>query len=636
MRWKKKSIAKISSFIIISFIIFFLFIPLANAQQVGWQKSTWVFLPAVEGNNSGAVINTTITLSYPGTGQVTVTSNGQVQPSTLSSMEMAYMVAMLYSGLDYKNYNLKVYINTSGTISGPSGSFGVMIATYGLINGLNTSILHHYAITGAVSPSGLSEPIGGLSEKCSAANKNNLTLAFPIGNLGTNLNQTCKYYVAIPGIIAGTNEIYRSTPYSININIQNNSMFNAAMKEAAINFISGTNSLLSQINDSINKLSNQGFLLLSISQLINYSKNNLNLANSYLNITPYASASYAFTSYYDALTANYTIWLYELSNNGTIYPSQFIINQSQFIINQSNNLQNYLINYSNLSTLYSQELLATAFSRIADTIYNAKYTESIVQSTANASLIDIAQSLAYSEARLETAYSWYKAALATSSTPPFVTQQMIISTASSASQFTSIAINYANSLISYYVSQFISAGNIGEANALNAISSDLSYLLSDGNNLLSHGYYTAAIGVYEDALQNSLNIIFIVTGTNYTIVTNSYANELQNEFNLISSQLASRGLENSIDNAYMTYARQIINYDPADALNIMETAVVDSIIWYLGELTLNGGNVINYVPVSNNSLNIAFNLIYLIIGISIGVLVAITYIISTYKKSNYY
>jgi len=72
--------------------------PLALAQGLSWTRETWVLLPAVYGTQ-GMVTNVTVTLTYPGTGQVSVTDNsGQVGSSTLYSVEMAYMVAMAYAG----------------------------------------------------------------------------------------------------------------------------------------------------------------------------------------------------------------------------------------------------------------------------------------------------------------------------------------------------------------------------------------------------------------------------------------------------------------------------------------------------------------------------------------------------------
>ncbi len=637
---KRKKFA-IISLLIISLIILFTLSPIyaqqiSSFKQAQWSRSTWLYLPAVEGNNSGTVINTTVTLSYPGNGQVTVVDNGQVQSSTLYSMQMAFMVAMLYAGLDYNNYNLKVFINTSGTISGPSGSFGVMLATYGLATGLNTSILHNYAITGAVSPSGLSGPIGGLSYKCSAASSHNLTIAFPIGNLATGGASYCNRFIPVPGIVMASNAIYKTTPYNISINVTKDKKFELAMQNASKNFINKSYIILRQVNSTINIISNQSVLILNLMQMINYTETNLKLAHNLLNMDPYASASYAFTAYYNALTANYTIWLYKLSLKSGNYITNFINNVTQSVINQANLLESKLLNNTNLNTLYSQELMATAFSRIADAIYNAEYTKS-VSSSINTSLITIAQNLAYSEARIESAISWANAAILSNSTPPFIVPELIISTANAASSFTITAINYANSLINYYISQYTSVGDIAEAQLLSAMENNLNYLISYANNLLSKGYYTAAIGVYEDALQNSLNIIFVITGTNYPLITMQYANELQNEFNLITAELASKGLQNSIDNSYMKYASQIINTSPASALNIMETGVVDSIIWYLGELSLNQGNSTSYISinVSNNSINYGFFAIYLILGLALGFLISITYITRIYKKLNY-
>jgi len=125
--------------------------PLALAQGLSWTRETWVLLPAVYGTQ-GIVTNVTVTLTYPGTGQVSVNDNsGQVGSSTLYSVEMAYMVAMAYAGLNWRNYNLYVHFNVSGSIEGPSGSFGIMLAVLVLATGLDVNSLHQFAITGSRS-----------------------------------------------------------------------------------------------------------------------------------------------------------------------------------------------------------------------------------------------------------------------------------------------------------------------------------------------------------------------------------------------------------------------------------------------------------------------------------------------------
>ncbi|MGC9072456.1 MAG: S16 family serine protease, partial [Acidilobus sp.] len=189
----------------------------ASAQAIGWSRAAWLMIPAVYGTQ-GVVINVSVTLTYPGTGQVSVTDNsGQISGSTLYSMEMAYMVAMVYAGLNWHNYNLYVHINATGNIAGPSGSFGVMLATFSLASGLWSSALHRYAVTGAVSPSGLSGPIGGLPYKCQAASSSGLGIVYPVGDQLT-ANETCNDTQRVPvaGLAEALEKVFNAYEFTTN------------------------------------------------------------------------------------------------------------------------------------------------------------------------------------------------------------------------------------------------------------------------------------------------------------------------------------------------------------------------------------------------------------------------------------
>jgi uncharacterized protein len=558
----------------------------SRAQPVSsWSRSAWILLPAVEGT-SGVVTNATVTLSYPGTGKVTVTDNsGPAQPSTLYSIETAFMVAMTYAGLDWRYYNLNVQINVSGQISGPSGSFGVLLAVYSLATGLNSTYLHDYAITGAASPSGLSGPIGGLSYKCEAAQEDGLGIVYPVGNLGGIVLCNDSEQVPVAGIVSALAKVLKAYRFNVSLSVQPLPPFNSAMEEVADGFINSSRAV-------IGSLGLQGLpapVSGEVESFVNNSQQDLELAQRYLTSTPYAAASYAFTAYIDALAANYTVWAYRVYASGGSLQG-FFSGQANEVASEATSALSRLTNYSNASYgLAYEELLATAFARLADSLYYAGYASSASQGI-NISLAYVpAYYLGVAKARIESAVGWVAAANATRGLGPLLSPGLVSSTAEALGSFTDTAINYADSLINYYVQQFESIGDIAEAQALQSMEGDLNFLVKEGDQLLSQGYYVASIGVYEDALTNALNIIFIESGNfSNPAVVGPYVRELEAEYSLLGSALSMRGLGSSLDSSYMSYAETLLPTDPQDAIYIMETAVIDELAWYLGAISYGG------------------------------------------------
>lgn len=601
----------------------------ARAQQASWSRSTWILLPAVEGT-SGVVTNTTITLSYPGSGQVTVSDNtGPAQPSTLYSMETAFMVAMTYAGLNWRYYNLNVHINVSGQISGPSGSFGVMLAVYTLATGLNDTYLHRFAITGAVSPSGLSGPIGGLPYKCEAASSNGLGIVYPVGNLETGIascNDTDQ--VPVAGIVDALVKVLHSYRFNVTLSVEPLPMFNAVMENVATGFINESTSLLRGVNLFDEPQPLQG----EVEGYINASEQDIGLAEKFLKTLSYAAASYAFTAYINALAANYTVWAYRAYQSGEGL-SQFFSSQSSAITSEAESLIAQAVAYTNSSNgLAYDELAATAFARLADSIYYAGYASSISQEVNVSGAYLPAYYLGVAKARIQSAIGWLIAANATRGTGPLISPQFVASTASSVGAFTDTAIRYANSLISYYVQEFESVGDIADAQVLQSMENDLSFLVSEGDHMLSQGYYLAAIGVYEDALTNALNVIFIETQSfSNPAVISAYARELEMEYSLLGSALSMRGLSSSLDASYMSYATTLMPSDPQDAIYIMESAVVDELVWYIGAVGYSGGEP-QAVSTSQSGPSLGATLALVLAAMAVGAMAVAAISLRSYKN----
>ncbi|MGC9210002.1 MAG: S16 family serine protease [Acidilobus sp.] len=610
--------------------------PLASAQQLSWSRTTWVLLPAVYGN-SGVVINVTVTLTYPGSGQVSVTDNsGQVGGSTLYSMEMAYMVAMVYAGLNWENYNLQVHINATGKIEGPSGSFGVMLATFALATGLSDNALHRYAITGAVSPSGLSGPIGGLTYKCEAAASQGLGIVYPVGNQLTALeacNDTDK--VPVAGLLEALGRVFGTYPFSSNVSVKAPQVFNKVMVNVTSYFVNYTEEVLHEASSALRELSpSASSVLAEVQQFVNDSEADLGLAERYVESLPYAAASLAFTAYVNALAANYTLWALRVLEGGGS-ASSFLEGQATSIYSQALSMMSSAESYVNRSsTLTFDELMATAFARLADALYYASYAGSIAGQVNSSSLYLPAYYLAMAKARILSAIGWLMEANASLLEGPNLTSSLITSTATAVGQFTDVGIKYADSLIAYYVNQLESMGDYSDAAILQAMESDLNFLVSEGDKLLSQGQYLAAIGVYEDALTNALNIIFIETRSfSSSYVTSSYANELEMEYTTLAVDLAKRGLLSSIDSAYMGYASALLPTDPQDAINIMEAAVIDELTWYLGVISYSQARPEIIQQIASTGASVAGTALLALAALALGALLTASAALWSYKRS---
>jgi hypothetical protein len=209
------------------------------------------------------------------------------------------------------------------------------------------------------------------------------------------------------------------------------------------------------------------------------------------------------------------------------------------------------------------ELMATAFARLADSLYFSSYAASLASQVNVTGAYVPAYYLALAKARILGAIGWLMAANATVDEGVNLTPALVAATASAVGGYADTALNYAGALISYYVQQLESIGDVADAEALQAMENDLKFLVNYGDSLLSQGQYLAAIGVYEDALTNALNVIFIESGNFSSRAVNlAYAAELSSEYAVLAAALARSGLLSSLDSAYMSYASALLPSDP--------------------------------------------------------------------------
>lgn len=136
-----------------------------------YTKSVTIHALAVTSNNSGAVVNITVTAITPGSGNIYVATSplpiGE-GGSFISSSQMAAIMAASMANIPFTRYDF--FINsTSNTleIGGPSASGYMTVGIFSLLDNrtLNSSV----TMTGMIMPDGTIGPVGGIPDKIRAA-----------------------------------------------------------------------------------------------------------------------------------------------------------------------------------------------------------------------------------------------------------------------------------------------------------------------------------------------------------------------------------------------------------------------------------------------------------------------------------
>lgn len=131
---------------------------------------TSVHLPAlaVSSEGGGVVTNLTVTIAYPGSGQIYFSSDPATEMDTQSSARIAVLVAANFLGIDYRKYDYFFSMKSpSLIIGGPSAS---AVMTVGVVAAItNSTVRDDVAMTGMINPDGTIGPVGGIPDKLQAA-----------------------------------------------------------------------------------------------------------------------------------------------------------------------------------------------------------------------------------------------------------------------------------------------------------------------------------------------------------------------------------------------------------------------------------------------------------------------------------
>jgi len=153
---------------------------------VTWQTYT-VKLASTEinalavGPTGGAVLPIKVTLLTPGDGRAYVAGVPEAGEGFGPSAQIALYVAARYSGRPYTNYTALLRVLASDAqVGGPSASGYITVAFFALMN--NLTLRGDMAMTGIILPDGLIGPVGGVSQKVSAATGQGIkTVLVPMG-----------------------------------------------------------------------------------------------------------------------------------------------------------------------------------------------------------------------------------------------------------------------------------------------------------------------------------------------------------------------------------------------------------------------------------------------------------------------
>jgi uncharacterized protein len=133
------------------------------------------------GPTGGAVLPIKVTLLTPGDGRAYVAGVPEAGEGFGPSAQIALYVAARYSGRPYINYTALLRVLASDAqVGGPSASGYITVALFALMN--NLTLRGDMAMTGIILPDGLVGPVGGVSQKVSAAAEKGIkTVLVPMG-----------------------------------------------------------------------------------------------------------------------------------------------------------------------------------------------------------------------------------------------------------------------------------------------------------------------------------------------------------------------------------------------------------------------------------------------------------------------
>lgn len=534
----------------------------ASIAQSGSEQVTltgWVMVPAVS-DSGGSLINVTVTIKVPGSGVIRVegergeSSIGEV---TRSSMIMAVKTGSLYAGYYWGSLDAIIRIGTREEVEGPSGSFAVALLTYMLLAYNSNVGIKGYTITGAISPDGLSSRVGGVSVKCSVAQRSGYVLVLPLANV-PDVGLNCRSMAPVSGLLSGLSVLRGLPSFTVNVTYTLPEDYNRGMRDIASDMVRRTENLLSKISQA------------RLPWPIEWIRGNLSRAKTIIDDHPYAAASLAFVAYVQAKQSEYYMLL---SERGV----RVAFDELSGFRSEIRELKMEMDSLPRSGSIYYVEFLATAYTRLADANSTLLYLESAVRGGGD--IGDIAYYLGFTRARLDSVRAWISLANILKDERPVIGEDTVRSVTLIFGSYVKASVDYASHLVEYVIRAY-DLPQV-EREQLQVYLEVVKGLIARGDSELSKGNYLAALGFYREAFSKSLARLFTPPSVMTGDIARGYVGELLKLQSLLTSTIITRGLVSGLAPAYSDYA--MVRYELGDlnaSIDLLEEAVASTILWY--------------------------------------------------------
>ena len=592
-------------------------------QVIVYMRSITIHALAVSSNNSGAVINITITAMKPGSGYVYVASSPLPTAESgtfLSSSQIAALVATYLANQPFNEYNFLINVEpTTLEIGGPSASGYMTVAMWALIT--NHTLNPDVVMTGMILPDGSIGPVGGLPAKIKAAAQEGYEVVLiPYGQqiYQTSSGQVINlisYGKSLGVDVIPVMDVRQAIYYFTGVNMSIPSIPAKALKTQV--YVNVTKFLWMRIYD---RIVSTGAINSTDPNVSRYVNEAINYANQGMYYTAASLGFQALINYYQDELQNYTT------------------PQLENLLSQLNNeLQYYedVLQHYNVTTANIDIVIG-----IYDRIFDAKQSLSAAsQDLASNDISDAISNLAYAKARIETLSDWLAVLNAIKGGAPISESYL--------EELTSMYLVYAQSITEYTLSLSSAVGASGFLQNMNSITQEV----QEAQNNYQRGLYSLALAQSLDVISSNdamLHLLFtpVINGqvnTQYLINITDYVEKLavfntyeaENNCNLFP-MLAISYID--FGNYYLARYNSTGNInDLAAALQLYELAASYSQALYELASSTNSCSaaftVSSIVPISINStanatLNIApnqpinYNTVPLAVGIALIALAA--------------
>jgi uncharacterized protein len=443
-----------------------------------YTKTVTIHALAVSSNNTGAVINITITAITPGSGYVYVASSPLPTAESgtfMSSSQIAALVATYLAGQPFNKYDFLINIEpTTLEIGGPSASGYMTVAMWALIT--NHTLNPNVVMTGMIMPDGSIGPVGGLPAKIQAAAQEGYKVVLiPYGQqeYQTSSGQVIdliSYGKNLGVEVIPVMSIRQAIYYFTGVNLTVPLIPSQELKSAA--YINVTKFLWMRIYD---RLVSSGAINSTDPGVLKNVKQAIYYANQGMYYTAASLGFQALINYYQDELENYTV------------------NQLYSLLNQLSTELNYYrnaVSHYNVTTA-NIDLIIGIYDRIDDA-QQALTTAS--QDLATNDITDAISNLAYAKARIETLGDWLAVLNAIHGGAPISTNYL--------KELTSMYLVYAQSITEYTIS-LLNAVRLTNFPNIEQWINSITQEVQDAQNNYQNGLYPLALAQSLDVVSSN-------------------------------------------------------------------------------------------------------------------------------------